>query len=250
VGAVALQPKNGYNSKAMTTTESTVIPTHVGYIVDGNRRWARQQGIPNYEGHLAGYNALKDVIYATINEGVQYVSVYTFSTENWKRAQEEVSYLLQLTVRLLQADLHELIERGIRFRHLGSREGLPDKVLKALDNAEEKTKDLTAGTLCACFNYGGHREIVEATRRAIEDGLAPDEITEETLAARLYAPDVPAIDVVVRSSGEKRLSNFMLWRSAYSELIFLDKFWPDMTAADVTAIIKEYSKRNRRFGGN
>ena len=245
---LALQSKTGYNSKAMT--DSTVTPNHIGYIVDGNRRWARQQGIPKYEGHLAGYNALKDVIYETIGQGVQYVSVYTFSTENWKRAQEEVSYLLQLTVRLLQADLHELIERGIRFRHLGSREGLPDKVLKALDNAEEKTKDLTNGTLCACFNYGGHREIVDATKRAIEDGLAPDEITEETLTSRLYAPEVPPIDVVARTSGEKRLSNFMLWRAAYSELIFLDKFWPDMTAADVTAIIKEYSKRNRRFGGN
>ena len=234
----------------MITTDSTAIPTHVGYIIDGNRRWAKQHGVPSYEGHLAGYNALKDIIFATIDQGVQYVSVYTFSTENWKRAQEEVSYLLRLTVRMIQADLHELIEQGIRFRHLGSKEGLPDKVVKALENAEEKTKDLTRGTVCACFNYGGHREIVDATKRAIADGLAPDEITEETIAARLYAPDVPPMDIVARTSGEQRLSNFMLWRAAYSELMFLDKFWPEMTAADVTAIIKEYSKRNRRFGGN
>jgi undecaprenyl diphosphate synthase len=231
-------------------TEKHTIPTHLGFIVDGNRRWAKQHGVPKYEGHLAGYNALKDVMYATIDEGVKYVSVYTFSTENWKRAQEEVSYLLRLTVRMVQADLHELIERGIRFRHLGSKVGLPDKVIKALENAEEKTKDLTNGTVCACFNYSGHREIADAVRKCVQEGLSVEQIDEQAVADRLYAPDIPPVDVVVRTSGEQRISNFMLWRVAYAELMFLEKFWPDMTKADVRTIISEYGRRNRRFGGN
>lgn len=227
-----------------------VVPTHLGFIVDGNRRWAKKHGLPTYEGHLAGYNALKDVLYASIEEGVKIASVYAFSTENWKRAEEEISHLMRLVLRMVQSDLQELIDRGIRFRHLGSKQGLPDKVIAALENAEEKTKHLTSGTVCACFNYGGHREIVDAMRQCIEDGLEPEEIDEQAIASRLYAPDLPVVDMVVRTSNEKRLSNFMLWRVAYSELMFLEKFWPEMTKADVKDIIKEYSKRNRRFGGN
>jgi len=231
-------------------TTDTVTPLHIGFIIDGNRRWAKQHGVPSYEGHLAGYNALKDVLYEAFDKGVRYASVYAFSTENWKRAEEEVGYLMKLTLRMVQADLHEFIERGIRFRHLGSKAGLPEKVIAAFDEAEEKTKHLTNGVVCACFNYGGQREIVDAARKCVEDGLSANEITEEAIAARLYAPDVPPLDMMVRTSGEQRISNFMLWRIAYAELMFIDKFWPAMTKDDVTTIIEEYSKRNRRFGGN
>ncbi len=227
-----------------------VLPTHLGFIVDGNRRWAREHGLPTYEGHLAGYNALKDVLYEAIDQGVKYASVYAFSTENWKRAEDEVGYLMKLTLRMVKADLHELIERGIRFRHLGSKAGLSPKVARALEEAEQKTQHLTRGTVCACFNYGGQREIVDAVRQCMEDGLGADEMTEEALAARLYAPDVPPVDMMVRTSGERRISNFMLWRIAYAELLFLDKFWPSMTKDDVVGIIEEYGKRNRRYGGN
>jgi undecaprenyl diphosphate synthase len=157
---------------------------------------------------------------------------------------------MKLTLRMVQSDLHEFIERGIRFRHLGSKVGLPEKVVAAFNEAEEKTKDLTNGVVCACFNYGGQREIVDAARKCVEDGLSANEITEEAIAARLYAPEIPPVDMMVRSSGEQRISNFMLWRIAYSELMFIDKFWPAMTKDDVTTIIEEYSKRNRRFGGN
>ncbi len=229
---------------------TTSIPTHLGFIIDGNRRWAKQHGIPSYEGHLAGYNALKDVLYEAFDQGVTYASVYAFSSENWKRAEEEVGYLLKLALRLVKTDLHELIDRGIRFRHLGSKDGLPDKVIEAFNEAEEKTKDLTGGTLCACFNYGGQHEIVDAARKCVEDGLSADQINEQAISERLYAPDVPPIDMMVRSSGEQRISNFMLWRIAYSELMFIEKFWPAMTKDDVTTIIEEYNKRNRRFGGN
>jgi len=234
----------------MQQEQSKLIPTHVGFIIDGNRRWAREHGLPQYEGHLGGYNALKDVLYETFDQGVKYATVYAFSTENWKRAEEEVSYLFKLALRLVKTDLHELEERGIRFIHLGDKEGLPAKVAEAMTEAEERTKHLTSGTLCACFNYGGQLEIVRATRQCIADGLKPEEVDEAAIAARLYAPEVPPIDVMVRTSGEQRISNFMLWRIAYSELLFLDKFWPEMTKQDVTGIIEEYSRRNRRFGGN
>lgn len=225
-------------------------PTHLGFIIDGNRRWARQHGLPTYEGHLAGYAALKEVLYEAIDQGVKYASVYTFSTENWKRAEEEVSYLMKLTLRMVKSDLHELVDRGIRFRHVGSKAGLPVAVAEALIDAEKKTEHLTRGTVCACFNYGGQLEIVDAARQCIADGLGVDEVTEEAISSRLYAPEVPPVDMIVRTSGEQRLSNFMLWRAAYAELLFLDKFWPAMTKADVVAIIEEYGRRNRRFGGN
>jgi undecaprenyl diphosphate synthase len=234
----------------MQQESTTVVPTHLGFIIDGNRRWAKQHGIPSYEGHLAGYNTLKDVLYETFDQGVKFASVYAFSTENWKRAEEEVGYLMKLTLRMVKSDLHELVDRRIRFKHLGSKEGLPANVAKALVEAEEKTKDLDGGTLCACFNYGGQREIVDAARQCVEDGLSGEQITEEAIAERLYAPDVPPIDMMIRTSGERRISNFMLWRIAYSELLFIDKFWPSMTKEDVTSIIEEYGKRNRRFGGN
>lgn len=225
------------------------VPQHVGYIVDGNRRWAKQHGLPRYEGHLAGYNALQEVVTATFDAGVQYVSAYTFSTENWKRSGEEVSKLLGLTLRLLTADLHIFEERNIRLQILGSREGLSSKIIKAIDNAEARTTDNTSGTLAVCFNYGGQLEIAEACKKIVQSGVEAEDITPELIGQNLYAPGVPPIDLLVRTSGEQRLSNFMLWRAAYSELLFLDKLWPDMTKADVAGILSEYARRSRRFGG-
>jgi undecaprenyl diphosphate synthase len=226
-----------------------LIPKHIGYVVDGNRRWAEQHGLPRYEGHLAGYNALQEVVTATFDAGVQYVSAYTFSTENWKRSAEEVSKLLGLTLRLLTADLPMFEERHVRLKVLGSREGLSNKIIKAIDNAEQRTAGNTAGTLAVCFNYGGQLEIAEACKKIVQSGVAPELVTPELIEAQLYAPDVPPIDLLVRTSGEQRLSNFMLWRAAYSELLFLDKLWPDMTKDDVTGILNEYARRSRRFGG-
>ncbi len=226
------------------------LPEHLGFIIDGNRRWAKEHGLPAYEGHLAGYTALKDIVIYTLGRGVKYVSLYAFSTENWKRDAGEVSNLMKLTIRVATTDIKELIEHNIRVRFLGIKEGLSDKVIAAMENAEQQTKHLTGGTALVCFNYGGHREIADAARKCLEDGLSPAEITEQAIAERLYAPDIPPVDMVVRTSGEKRISNFMLWRVAYSEFMFLDKYWPIMTKTDVEAIIKEYSRRQRRFGGN
>lgn len=228
--------------------DTPVIPTHLGFILDGNRRWARQHSLPEFDGHLAGYNALKEVLRSCYDMGIQYVSIYAFSTENWQREGKEVSHLMRLVLHAISADLKELMRNRVRVRFLGRTDRLSAKILKGIDKAEGATRHFTQGTLCICFNYGGQQEIVDATRRCVEDGLQPDEITEEALAARLYTPDVPPVDMVVRTSGEQRLSNFMMWRTAYSELYFIDKYWPDMTKQDVKAIIEEYSRRARRFG--
>jgi len=232
----------------MQDAEPVIVPKHVGYILDGNRRWARQHSLPEFDGHLAGYNALKEVIEGSVEQGIKYVSVYAFSTENWQRDAKEVSHLMRLVMRAISSDLGRFIKNGIRLRILGHQEGLSEKLVEAIEKAEQATSSLTKGTVLVCFNYGGHREIVDAARKCIEDGLSAKEITEEAIAKRLYAPDVPPIDLVVRTSGEQRLSNFMLWRSSYSELLFLKKYWPDMTKQDVSDIIMEYNNRQRRFG--
>jgi undecaprenyl diphosphate synthase len=226
-----------------------ITPRHVGYIVDGNRRWARRHGIPTYEGHLAGYNAIQEIARATFDEGVEYVSAYIFSTENWKRSEKEVGKLMSLVLRLLTSDLHLFDENNIRLKVLGSTENVSDKIIKAIHDAEARTAHNTRGTLAICFNYGGQLEIADAVKNIIQSGVPAEDVTPEVIAQNLYYPEIPPIDLVVRTSGEQRLSNFMLWRAAYSEFLFLEKLWPDMTKADVIAILEEYSRRTRRFGG-
>lgn len=225
-----------------------VTPRHVGYIVDGNRRWAKKHGLPSYEGHLAGYNALKDVGIATLEAGAEYMSAYVFSTENWKRSVDEVKRLMGLTLKVITADVPLFNKYNVQLRVIGSREGVDPKIVKAMAAAEEATKNNTGGVFALCFNYGGQQEIVDAVKKLVQAGVKEEDVTKELIAENLYLPDVPPMDLVVRTSGEMRLSNFMLWRAAYSEFIFLDKMWPEMTKDDVTAIIKEYSRRQRRFG--
>lgn len=233
----------------MSTEAVRPLPKHVGFIVDGNRRWARQHGLPVYEGHMAGYNAIHEVAEAAFDAGIEYMSAYIFSTENWKRSEDEVSRLMGLVLKLLTADLPIFEKKNIRLRILGTRERVSDKILKAIDNAEARTAHNTAGTLAVCFNYGGQLEIADACKKIVQSGIAPEAVTPELIEQNLYAPEVPPIDLIVRTSGEQRLSNFMLWRAAYSELLFLDKPWPEMTKDDVTAILEEYTGRQRRFGG-
>lgn len=231
------------------TKDASSIPTHVGFIMDGNRRWARSHGLPPYEGHMAGYNALKDVIEESFNQGIKYITFYAFSTENWKRDADEVSYLMKVLVMAVKSELKRSIKEGIRIRFLGRRDRLDAKVLKAVEKAEEQTKDLRGGNLSFCIDYGGQQEIADAARKCVEDGLSAEEMTPEALNARLYYPEVPPVDLVVRTSGEQRLSNFMLWRVVYSEFLFLQKHWPEMTKEDVADIIEAYVNRSRRFGG-
>lgn len=230
--------------------KQTNLPQHVGFIVDGNRRWAKAHGLEPSEGHFAGYKKLEDILLDTIERGVPYVSAYIFSTENWHRSGPEVKYLMDLVVKILTEDLHNFIERGVRLRVAGTRVRLSRRVKKAIDAAESATKELKNGTVILSFNYGGHQEIIDAVNSLRKTLAAHKKVTAQIFEQFLYTPDVPPCDLIVRTSGEQRLSNFMLWRSAYSELIFLKKPWPDMTKRDVTAILKEYSQRQRRFGGN
>lgn len=225
------------------------VPRHIGYIVDGNRRWAKKHGLPTYEGHLAGYAALKEVALATLHAGAEYMTIYSFSTENWKRSADEVSKLMALTMRALKNDLSLFQKNNVRLKILGTRDGISEKLLAEIDSAEAATANNTGGTLGVCFNYGGQLEIVDAVKKIVQSGVSADDVNEELIANNLYGPEIPPVDIIVRTSGEQRLSNFMLWRAAYSELLFLDKFWPDMTKDDVTDILKEYSNRHRRFGG-
>jgi undecaprenyl diphosphate synthase len=225
----------------------SIVPAHIGFIVDGNRRWAKEHGLPAYEGHLAGHNVLKELLPVLVDKGVKYVTFYVFSTENWKRSQDEVSRLMNLAVQVLRDDLKLVAKHQARVRVLGTLDGLSDKVKDAIREAEEKTKGYSRATISFCFNYGGQLEIAQAARRCVEEGM---QITPEAIRERLYGPDIPDIDLVVRTSGEQRISNFMLWRAAYSEFMFIDKKWPDLTPADIDTIINEYAKRQRRFGGN
>lgn len=233
----------------MKDSETAALPRHIGYIVDGNRRWARSHGIPTYEGHLAGYNSLKEIVIETVSHGVEFVSVYAFSTENWKRDKPEVDKLMGLMLRLAKTDIKELKDNNIRVKFVGSRDGLSSQLVEAIEGAEAQTGHLTGGTACVCFNYGGQQELVDAVRDIVTDKYEPEAVTLDLIEEHLYVPDVPPIDMIVRTSGEQRLSNFMLWRAAYSELLFLNKYWPDMTKQDVAAILEEYSRRKRRFGG-
>lgn len=225
------------------------VPTHVGLIIDGNRRWAKKHGLPPWEGHVAGMNALEDVIRELVDQGVEYISFYTWSTENWKRAEAEVKAFMNLVRRMFKSELKRLIQEDCRFVVLGDRSSMPQDIRTMIEEAEADSRHGKRATLAMCFNYGGQQEIVRATSRAIQAGVNPAELTNEEFTQYLDCPEIPPVDLIVRTSGEQRLSNFMLWRSAYSELLFLDKFWPDMRPSDVTAILEEYNRRERRHGG-
>lgn len=224
------------------------VPKHIGYILDGNRRWARSHGLPIYEGHLAGFNALKSVIEATADVGVEYISFYTFSTQNWTRAKDEVRGLMRLIRRLFKSEIKELLKKGFKLVVIGDMSQVPDDIREMIVAAEHSSMSGTRATLVMCFSYGGQEEIVRATQRLIRQGIAAEDVTVDTFAGALDHPEVPPCDLIIRTSGEQRLSDFMLWRAAYSEFLFLDKFWPEMTEEDVVAIIEEYNTRQRRFG--
>lgn len=231
-----------------TDEEKPKVPEHIGYILDGNRRWAKKHGLPTYEGHLAGVSALEEVIEATVEAGVKYISFYTWSTENWNRAEEEVRATMKIVRSLFKKELKRLIKEGCKFVALGDMDTIPGDIRDMISEAEEASKHGTRATLIMCFNYGGQQEIVRAAQRMAEDGVDAGEITAEQFEKYLDHPEIPPCDLIVRTSGEQRLSNFMLWRSAYSEFIFLEKLWPDMREADVAAIIEEYKNRSRRYG--
>jgi len=232
----------------MSQTNNHGIPAHVGFILDGNRRWAKAQGLLSLEGHRRGAEVFREISRAAFERGVKYVSAYVFSTENWRRTEKEVNYLMRLVIKVADQYLDEIHREGIKIVVLGRRDGLRANVLKAIARAEEKTAANTTGTIALCFNYGGQQEIVDATRQLLEQGADPATLTPEVFEQALYQSDVPALDLIIRTSGEQRLSNFMLWRAAYAELIFADKHWPDFTPVDLDSAFSVYAGRNRRIG--
>jgi len=229
------------------------VPEHVAIVMDGNGRWANRRGLTRIEGHRAGEAALLDVVAGAIQLGVKHLSVYAFSTENWKRSPDEVRFLMGFNRDVLHRRRDQLNEWGVRVRWAGRKPRLWGSVIKELQFAEQLTAGNDVLTLTMCVNYGGRTEIADAVRSIAEEvaagRLRPSAVGEKTLQRHLYIPDMPDVDLFVRSSGEQRTSNFLLWQSAYAEMVFLDTLWPDFSRTDLWNAVEIYANRNRRFGG-
>jgi undecaprenyl diphosphate synthase len=229
------------------------LPNHVAVVMDGNGRWAQQRGLKRTEGHAAGEEALFDTVNGALDIGLRWLTVYAFSTENWRRPVEEVRFLMGFNERLLLARREELNDRDVRVRFIGRRHGrVPARVRKRIEETEELTRQNRTMTLTFAFNYGGRAELADAARaiaqKAAAGELDPSHVDERTLARHLYAPDMPDPDLLVRTSGEFRISNYLLWELAYSELVFTDVLWPDFRREHLFEAIGEFQNRNRRFG--
>jgi undecaprenyl diphosphate synthase len=218
----------------------------VAIIMDGNGRWAERQGLPVAEGHREGTKALRRTVEAGIDLGVETLIVYAFSTENWSRPEGEVEDLMEIFGETIERELPDLARQGVRARFLGRRDRAPDELRAQIEGLEEETAHNDRLNLWIAFDYGGRAELVEAARRLVEAGVEPD---EESLRANLYAPELPDPDLLIRTSGELRISNFLLWQLAYSELVFLDVLWPDFGAEELEDALAAYARRRRRFGG-
>ncbi|MHB8328629.1 MAG: polyprenyl diphosphate synthase [Acidimicrobiales bacterium] len=226
------------------------VPTHVACVMDGNGRWARQRDLPRTEGHAAGEAALLDVVDGALEIGVRWLTMFAFSTENWRRPRDEVRYLMGFNESLLVRRRDELHGKGVRIRFAGRRDWrVPRRVLRRMDESVELTTRNRRMTLTMAFNYGGRAEIVDAVRALVEKDIAPSRIDERSIHAHLYFPDQPDPDLVIRTSGEFRISNFLLWQLAYSELVFTDVLWPDFRRDDLYEAVAEYQRRERRYGG-
>jgi undecaprenyl diphosphate synthase len=230
------------------------IPKHVAIVMDGNGRWAKQRGLPRTKGHEAGERALFDTVEGALDVGVRYLTVYAFSTENWRRPKNEVRFLMNFNRGLLRRRRDELNERGVRVRFMGRRDWrIPRSVLSEMEEAERLTRHNTRMQLVIAFNYGGRTEILDAVKRLIsehdEGRLGGEGITPDSISTRLYLPDVPDPDLVIRTSGEMRISNYLIWEAAYAELWFTPVLWPDFNREHLFEAIRDYQKRDRRFGG-
>jgi undecaprenyl diphosphate synthase len=218
--------------------------------MDGNGRWAAARGLPRTAGHSAGEEALLEAVDGALEIGISWLSVYAFSTENWRRPADEVAFLMNFNEGLLSRHRDELHEKGVRIRFSGRRERrVPNRILRRMDDAVELTAKNTKMTLTICFNYGGRAEIVDAVRALVDEGVSARRIDERAIASRLYFPDMPDPDLVIRTSGEYRISNFLLWELAYSELVFSDVLWPDFRREHLADAVREFQRRTRSYGG-
>jgi undecaprenyl diphosphate synthase len=230
--------------------DPTRLPVHIACVMDGNGRWAQKRGLPRTAGHSAGEEALFDAVEGAVDVGVKWLTVYAFSTENWRRPVDEVRFLMRFNESLLLRRVDELDDMGVRVRFVGRRDWrVPKRLVRRMDESIDQTAKNRTMTLTIAFNYGGRAEIVDAVRTLVRDGAGADDIDEKAIRAHMYAPDMPDPDLVIRTSGEYRISNFLLWELAYSELVFTDVLWPDFRRAHLFEAIREFQRRDRRFGG-
>ncbi len=222
-------------------------PVHVGIIMDGNGRWAARRGLPRVEGHRKGAETTEKIVIAASNLGIKYLSLYAFSTENWRRPKEEVNFLFSLMYEYVKSKLNLFIENNVKFRAMGRLWELPDYLQEGFVWMEKQTASCTGMTAIFAVNYGGRQEIIDAVNRILQDGI--DSVDQETFKRYLYIPELPELDLLIRTSGELRISNFLLWHSAYTELWFTDTLWPDFTEEEFKKALEDFSKRERRFGG-
>ncbi|MEZ5342800.1 MAG: polyprenyl diphosphate synthase [Acidimicrobiales bacterium] len=223
------------------------IPRHVACVMDGNGRWANQRGMKRTEGHAAGEEALLEAVKGAIDVGAEWLTVYAFSTENWRRPTDEVRFLMKFNEKILVGRRDELNEMGVRVRFIGRRDWrVPRRLIRRMDETTELTKNNTLLTLTIAFNYGGRAELVDAVKGALADG---QEISEKTITEHLYDPEMPEVDLWIRTSGESRMSNYLIWQSAYAELLFIDTYWPDFRRQHMVDAVVEFQDRERRFGG-
>ncbi len=238
--------QNDQGSKEYPPLEK--VPVHVGIIMDGNGRWARERGLPRLAGHRAGVENLRRVLRAAVEFGIQVLTLYAFSTENWGRPEEEVKGLLGLMERAIDRELPELHREGVQIRHIGRLDRVPERLKQKILHALDLTKDNKRLILNVAFNYGGRAEIVDAVRRIIEDGVPPDEVDEDLIGRYLYTAGLPDPDLIIRTSGEMRVSNFLIWQGAYAEYYVTPTYWPDFDKDEFYKALVAFSQRERRFG--
>jgi undecaprenyl diphosphate synthase len=227
---------------------TAAVPRHLAIVMDGNRRWARKKHLPAIAGHRAGVDTIRRTLRAARERGVEYLTLYSFSTENWSRDEEEVGALMALLEETIRRETKTLVEDGVRLMVIGRLHELSDRLQRAITGAVKETSPGTRGVMTLAFNYGGRAEIVDAVKRLVADGVPPDQIDEAAIAKRLYAPEHPDPDLLIRTGGELRVSNFLLWEVAYSEMWATQVLWPDFSVADLDAALASYAERERRFG--
>ncbi len=241
------------DTRAMPTTEPQAdrlqAPRHVGIIMDGNSRWASRHNVPRLAGHEAGYRNIHRVIRCLVERGVRYITLYAFSTENWNRPPDEVQGLMRLIEQVIHKETRQLHKEGVRILHLGRTDRLSRSLQESVAWSQDLTRDNTRATLCVAFDYGGRAEILEAVRRLIAQGIDPARVDEELFGKQLYTAGLPDPDLIIRTGGELRLSNFLLWQSAYSEYYATETLWPDFDGVEVDKALEAYGQRHRRFGG-
>jgi undecaprenyl diphosphate synthase len=236
-------------SSSKNTDKTTGIPRHIAFIMDGNGRWAEKRGLPRHRGHQAGVKNIRPIIRYLAEHGIEYTTLYAFSTENWNRPDDEVYGLFKLLEEVIEEESRELHKNNVRIRHIGSLEGITPRLKKSINEAISLTSKNTGLTVGVAFNYGGRAEIIEAVRRLITDGVSPRNIDEKLFGEYLYTAGFPEVDMVIRTGGEFRTSNFLIWQAAYSEYYFTSVLWPDFNEENMKKALSTYSRRQRRFGG-